>query len=421
MTAVVRPSLLSELERRFRLVTFVTTMVPTMGALGLQFVTFALTARGLGIEQFGRYTAVLAIVGIAVELVGLGGGDLVVRAVARDRASFGRYFAKMLFLIALTLPLVIGGGLLLALGPMQLDMSPLSLALALLAEVLVARISTSLELVMVAHGDTARAGWLRVSVVCVRLALAFGFFFVADLHDLDEWILAVLAQSLAATAICIAVGIRCYGGPRWERLGEEAGSGAAFCVNQTARASQSNMDRVVLARFADEAALGAYGAASRILQLGLFPIQVVTRILYPKFFQKGAQGIGASLAFAVKTAPALALVGAVSGAGVALAAMLAPTVLGKVFAGATDTAGRLAIAMPFIALQYPAADALTGAGMQSLRAVIYGVSAVGFGFLMVFGARLGGIDGLVWAFIAGHGAVAVALWLTAFVQWRRRR
>jgi O-antigen/teichoic acid export membrane protein len=68
-----------------------------------------------------------------------------------------------------------------------------------------------------------------------------------------------------------------------------------------------------------------------------------------------------------------------------------------------------------MALQYPAADALTGAGRQSLRALIYSVSAVGFGFVLLGGAYLGGIRGVVTAFLLGHLALALIFWAVAFL------
>ena len=395
--------------------TFARTMVPTMGALALQFVTFAITARGLGVEQFGRYTALLAIVGIGVELVGLGGADILVRAVARERAAFRRYYGNMLLLGALTTPLVVALGVAVAGGAMQTTVDWLPLVAALVAEILIARMSASLELVMVAHGHTVRAGWVRMTTVVVRLLLALAYFMLIGLHDLNGWIGVVFVQSMLLTAVYVVIGGRLYGQPVWQLLRHELGSGLSFCVTQTARAAQSNLDRMVLSRYADDATLGLYGAASRFMQLGMFPLQVVTRIIYPNYFVHGKQGIAASRRYAVRMAPLLFGVGLLSGAAVAVAALLAPYALGAGYAGSTGVTMGLACALPFMALQYPAADALTGAGRQSLRALIYSVSAVGFGFVLLGGAYLGGIRGVVAAFLLGHLLLAVIFWAVAFL------
>lgn len=407
--------LLARLEQRFRLMTFVTTMVPTMGALGLQFVTFAITARGLGVEQFGRYTGLLAIVGVGVELVGLGGADVLVRAVARERSRFAAYYGNLLMLAGLTLPIVVALGVAVAAGAMRSNVALPQIVLALTAEIGVARISASMELVMVAQGHTVRAGWVRMSTVLVRLLLAIGYFLVLGCRDLDTWIALVFAQAVLLTVAYVWLGGHLYGRPVWHLLRGELQAGTLFCVTQSARAAQSNLDRMVLARYADDAALGLYGAASRFLQLGLFPVQVLTRIIYPRYFVHGAEGIAASRRYALRMTPALLGVGLLSGVLVAAAALVAPRVLGADYAGSEVITVGLAFSMPLMALQYPAADALTGAGFQGLRAAIFSVASVGFGFVLLAGTKLGGIDGLIAAFLVGHLSLAVVLWLAAFL------
>lgn len=413
-------SALHTLEQRFRILTFITTMVPTMGALGLQFVTFAITARGLGVEQFGRYTALLAVVGIGVELAGLGGADVLVRAVARERERYRAYYGNMLMLIGLSLPVVVAAGVAVVAGVMQSSLSLLLIVVALAAEIAVSRMSASLELVMVAHNHTARAGWVRMNTVVVRLLLAFGYFVLCDMRALDDWIWLVLAQSVLVTVVYVVLGARLYGAPVWRVLPHELNSGTLFCITQSARSMQSNLDRIVLSRYADEAAVGLYGAASRFLQLGQFPLQVVTRILYPKYFVHGAKGIGASRRYALSVTPVLLGAGVLSGLGVAVAALLAPRVLGAEYDGSVVLTASLAFSLPLMALQYPAADALTGAGHQGLRAIIYSVASVGFGFVLLGGVRLGGTQGLVWAFLVGHLLLAVVLWAAAFMVRERQ-
>ena len=406
---------IQNLEKKFRLFTFINTLLPTVSALGLQFLTFIVTARGLGVELFGVYTALLAIVGIGVELVGFGGADLLVRAVSCDKSKFKIYFGNMLLNILITLPLVVGLGSALALEPMHIELDISAICSALFAEILIARISASLELIMVAQEHTIRASFVRVMTVVVRLVAALTYFMFFHLHSLLDWISIIVMQSVLLSCIYIFLGAYLYGAPTWKLLRTEYADGTAFCINQTSRAAQSNLDRMILARFADNAAMGVYGAATRILQLGLFPLQVATRILYPKFFIHGSKGIISSRKFALKVAPILGVVGIFSGLCVVFAATLAPEILGKSFANIKHTATWLAVAMPFIALQYPPADALTGAGRQWLRARLYGVMAILFGFVLVIGAYYGGEDGLILGFVIGHFIFACLLWTCLFI------
>jgi O-antigen/teichoic acid export membrane protein len=404
------------LEHKFQLATFLFALVPTMAALALQLITFALAARGLGVHQFGQYTVLVAIGSVAVELVGLGGADLLVCAVAVNRSKFSAYFGNLLAWAAASLPLVVLGAGWLALGPMRVEFDMLHVAMALGAEICFSRSFGSLELLMVAHQHNHRAAWLRLGGACVRLLLALLVFVIWGERSLSVWIEAVFVQSVLVSMCLIWLARRMYGHPVWGWRWGELGRGMTFAMYQTSRSMQSNMDRMILSRYADAAALGVYGAATRVVQLGLFPVHVVTRMLYPQFFVHGEAGVAAVRRFAWTTAaPALAAVGVFSGISVAVAGLLAPIVLGAEYAKAVETTRQLAWALPFIALQFPAADALTASGRQWIRTAMATISTLCFGFLLVVGAHVGGSRGVTGAFVLGHLMFAAALWIAV---WR---
>lgn len=405
---------LDRLEQRFRILTFAHTMLPTMAALGMQLVAFALTARGLGVEQFGRYTAVLAVAAVGVELTGLGGMDLLVRAVARDHQRFGRYFGHMILSLLATWPLIVILGLAVCLWVMQLDLPAVWVAVALGAEILLSRLPASLEMIMVAHGDTVRAGWVRLANVLVRLATAALYFLIFSQHDLYGWILALAVAAVFVTVACHQVATRIYGRATWWWARDELGTGAVLCLTQVSASMQNNLDRMVLTRFASASDVGAYAAATRMLQLGLFPLQVATRITYPKFFAPERQGLARGRAYALKLVPPMLGVGLFSAGVVAAVSWVIPAVLGQQYAASVSTSMWLALALPFIAMQTPPADALVAAHLHSVRALIYGMASISFGFILLAGARLAGPQGLVAAFITGHMLLAAALWLAAY-------
>lgn len=393
--------------------TFVGALLPTATALAVQLAAFAIVARGLGVDAFGAYTAVVALAVIGVECVGLGGGDLLVRGTARDAARFRLYYGNMLALAGATFPLVVGGGAWIAYSFMDIRLSLTSIVLLLAGEIALGRAASSLELVMVAHRHTVRAGWLRLMTASLRLALAATFFILLGQSNLETWIMVASAQAAVTAFGYVLLGARLYGRPLPTLLASELPAGAAFCLNQASRAAQGNIDRIILSRFAEAATVGVYGAASRILAIGLFPLQVVTRMTYPNFFLHGRNGIRASRDYALRVSPVMLATGLVASGAVALAGVCAPWVLGKDFAGMSRLAALLSLALPLIALQYPAADALTGAGRQGVRAMISVAAAIGFGFAMALGAWLGGSDGLAAAFVIGHGVFAAALWAAA--------
>ena len=393
--------------------TFASALLPTAAALAVQLAAFVIVARGLGVDAFGAYTAAVALAVIGVECVGLGGGDLLVRGTARDAARFRSYYGNMLILAGATFPLVVGGGTWIACSFMDTRLSPASIVLVLAGEIALGRAASSLELIMVAHRHTVRAGWLRLATAGLRLALAAAFFILLGQSNLEIWIMVASVQAASTALGYILLGARLYGRPRPMLFPSELPAGAAFCLTQVSRAAQGNIDRIILSRFAEAATVGVYGAASRVLALGLFPLQVVTRMTYANYFLHGRNGMRASRRYALRVSPVMLATGLAASGAVALAGACAPWILGKDFAGMSRLAALLSLALPLIALQYPAADALTGAGRQGVRAMISVAAAIGFGFAMALGARLGGSEGLAAAFVLGHGAFAAALWTAA--------
>ncbi len=403
------------LESRFKLMTFVGALMPTVSALAVQLVAFAVTARGLGVEAFGSYTAILAVTVVSVELVGFGGADLLVRAVSREPQKFSSYFGNLLLLAAATFPVVVAAGVVVAVSFMQTQIEIWHVLAIIVGEVALNRIAASVELIMVAHRHTVRAGWIRLTTASVRMLLALVYFGLLGLTDLGGWIEVAFVQCAVTSLVYIALVVKLYGRPDFMLKRQEWKAGGAFCVNQAARASQGNFDRIILGRFADAASVGIYGAASRVLALGLFPLQVVTRITYPNFFVHGKGGLAASRSYALKITPMLFGVGIASSIAVAAAGYLAPFALGKDFASMANISAMLGLALPLIALQYPPADALTGAGKQGIRAFISLCATFGFGLLMALGVKIAGVPGLVMAFLASHACLAGAMWLAAFL------
>lgn len=415
LTAVWRGVISRMIGQRAIIARFGWSLLPTLGALVVQLVTFVITARGLGPVQFGQYNVILALAGIAVELTGLGGADVLVRAVARKAEAFARYFGNMLWLIVASVVPVTLACLVYILNFDAIAVAGSVIACGLFSEIIMARISASCELILVAHKHTIAAGWFRLGGMGARCLAALVFFYGAGGEHLFSWVWMISAQSLITCCIMLGLITSWYGRPVWSLIKAEFKSGLGFCLTQSSRAAQSNLDRVVLSHFADAATLGVYSATSRMMQLGLFPIQVATRMTYPQFFAEGAAGLASVRRFALRVAPVFFAIGLVAGVMVAVATWLLPLVLGSAFGGTARIGLFLAFTLPLIALQYPAADALTGGGRQSVRAVIQIIATIGFGFIMAFGAALYGQTGLVAAMIACQLLLAAALWGSLFV------
>src|SRR5580704_11010138 len=63
---------------------------------------FIIIARSLGVQQYGAFAAVTALVAIFSPFIGLGSGNLIVQNVARDRALLDECFGNGVLLILVT-------------------------------------------------------------------------------------------------------------------------------------------------------------------------------------------------------------------------------------------------------------------------------------------------------------------------------
>lgn len=380
---------------------------PTAVAAALQLLVFALTARALGPAAFGALAAVYAVAAIATDAAGLGGDQAMVRDAARDPAAFPRAWGHALALLGLSLPPVIGAAALvtLALAP---SLGAGTVALLVAGEVAAGRATAAAELAFVAHGAPVAAGLVRLGAVAARAAVAVIVFAVAGATDAGVWAAAASAQALATGAVLLAVASARFG---WPTGGLDRGVlrfGLLLMLNQLARSLNGNVDRVVLAAFLAPAALGVYASAARLQLVGAILNQSATRLTYPRFFR--AEGRAALRRLTRGAAGLMALVGLVALVLTAAAARALPLVLGDAYAGLVPLATGLALACPLVALQYPPADALTAAGWQGLRTLLYALAALVSAALLSLGAVVAGAAGAVAGFVAAQALLAAALW-----------
>ena len=182
-------------------------------------------------------------------------------------------------------------------------------------------------------------------------------------------------------------------------------------LNNLSRSLNGNIDRVILSAILAAVPLGIYASSTRLLLLGGIMNQAATRIFYPRFFRAAAGGSAPLRALTRDVAGKMALIGLLSLALIATAAQALSLILGPAYSDLPRIAAGLAAASPFMALQYPPADALTATGRQALRTAIYLASAAGSAGLLAVGALVAGVWGAVLAFVLVQAGLAGALWL----------
>jgi O-antigen/teichoic acid export membrane protein len=393
---------------------FARAIVPTAAAAALQLATFVLTGRALGPETFGLLAATYAIAAVATDVAGLGGDAAMVRAVAVDPSRRPAALGHALILLAASYPpvalaataaaaLLVGGSL-----------GPGTVALLVCGDILVGRATAAAELVQVALGRPTGAGLVRLAAVAARAATAVLVFVLLRATDAHAWAIAAATQSAVTAGLILAL----CGRPR-PRIDRDAlGFGLLLMLNGLARSLAANLDRIVLAALLPPAVLGLYAAGSRLQLVGAVTNQAATRILYPRFFRAAEAGPAALATLTRSAALAMAAVGLLASVGIAAVAPLLPLLLGPDFAGTAAVAAALGLACPFVALQYPPADALTACGRQPLRTAVTFAGVLAAALLLAAGASAAGLAGAVAGFVAGQAALAALLWL-AFARCRR--
>jgi O-antigen/teichoic acid export membrane protein len=390
---------------------FVLTVGPTGAAALLQLATFALTARSLGPETFGLLAVVYGVAVIATDVAGLGADTAMVRDAALDPARFARAWGHALTLMLLSyLPVALAA----TAAAAWLSMPTFGLATVaalVFGEILAGRTTAAVELAMVAHGDAVRSGLVRLATAAARALTATLVFGLLGRSSASLWACATLAQSIALAAALLFAVARIYPAAILGIDRQIVRFGLLLMLNNLSRSLNGNIDRIILSSILAPVPLGIYASSTRLQLLGGIMNQAATRIFYPRFFRAAAGGAAPLRELTRAVAGRMALVGLLSLALIAAAAQALPLILGPAYSALPRIATGLAVASPFIALQYPPADALTASGRQALRTAIYLAAAAASAGLLAFGALLAGVWGAVVAFVLVQVALAAALWL----------
>jgi len=403
--------LVARLKKDSRVRQFVSSLLPTAGALAIQLVTFVLFARHLGPARLGMLSAILAVCGLAIEFVGFGCGDLAVRGTARDRANFPRYFGHALIAyVATGVPILALCVAAIRFG-LAIPLGIATIAVLVSSEIMNSRLATFAEQAAYAHGEVARASLYRSLAAIVRLGAVVAVIVFFSPLTIETWAIATAIQGTLLVVLLMADIVRRYGRPQvWIARGELI-DGLLFACSNVASIVQGTLDRVCLSKVAAMSLVGLYSAGSRLLQVGLFPLQIATRMVYPKFFRMGDVGAHAVRSYTFACALPMLAVAAGSAAAISLASLLIPLVLGSAFAPSANIAIALAWSLPFVALQYLAADSLSAIGKHRARTAVLLGSAVLASLLLAAGAAFGGVKGVIAAYYAGNIAMAGVLWI----------
>lgn len=372
----------------------------TAVAAAASFVTLA---RIFGPAVYGPLSAALALVLTTSLLAGFGASSLVVRDIAGGRVPPATALSAA---VAVVWTAAAPAGLaLLLLQPVLLPQVPLALLMTLAAAELLANAVTTCCVATFFAVGRARAAGVITAVAGAAKLLSVGVFAVVGDGDPQTWAYLYAAATAATTVVAVLAALRRYGRPvlRGHRVLDRARQGVPFSVNLATSAVQNDADKVLLVRFGFAYEAGIYTAAYRLIGMALMPIMAFLQVTYPRFFALGnAGGLAETSVYSRRLLRPLAAYAAVAGLLIALFAPLAPMLLGPEYEDAVPVIVVLAPLLLLKVAQYMPGDALTGAGLQGVRASCTALSAAANVLLCLLLIPRHGLTGAVAATFAAE-------------------
>ncbi|MGC8550181.1 MAG: lipopolysaccharide biosynthesis protein [Acidobacteriaceae bacterium] len=346
------------------------------GAL-LQAVYFVLIGRSLGSAQYGAFIGVVAMVGIASQLGGLGMEMTLLRDVSRDGGRLGASWGR-------AVQVTVAGAVALLLLAVTAGHAWLGRSLWLLLPYVVISDGLFGRLLQVAirafqaTGEMRWAAALPVTMSGLRAAVAGVFFWRVHAGLMTAtavaWVrMYWVATALAAVVAVVAVTVR-LGWPEWRRVRRrELLDGLSFAFSNSSISVYNDVDKSLLAGAGLMESAGIYGAAYRVVDVATMPVYSLFAAATPRYFR--AEGVDGTRALMRRVLlRALPLTVAIC-AGLYLLAGLVPVVIGASFAAAATALRWLCVIPVLRLLHYTWGTAITARMSQWKRTAAQAVAA----------------------------------------------
>ncbi len=388
-----------------------------ISSLFLQSAYFLIIARSLGTEQYGLFVGTMALVKITVPFSTWGSTHILVKHVSRDRSLLQAYFGNALWItLALGSTLIVS---LLILNQFVLPAHfPWLLLLSIgLAELIFARFHDAALKAFLSTDLFGLDAQLNILLSISGLGAASCLLFLDQSATAMTWGLLYLVSRLVTAFIGIWLVSRHLGRPK-PQLGlmkSEIKDGFYFSVDLSSQTIYNDIDKTMLASMSTLSATGIYGAAYRIIEVGLIPVGALLGACYAQFFRSGAKGIAGSLSFARKIVPTAATYGAIASLALWVCAPIVPLVLGESYIDAVSALRWLSPLIFLKSVQFFAADTLTGAGLQGWRSSLQAGIAIFNALLNLWLIPLYSWQGAAFSTLISDSLLAVILWVLIYI------
>jgi O-antigen/teichoic acid export membrane protein len=387
----------------------------------IQAAFFTVIARSLGVDNYGSFVGVVALVGILCPFGALGSGNLLVKRVALDKGAFPEAWGGALITTACCGAILIATVLLLA-HFMLPAIIPLRLVLLVaVADILGLSVITIAAQAFQSFDQLKWSAAINVFLNASRLMGAIGLVLVHHHPSALQWGYVYFVCSSLAAILSSCLVFAKLGAPKFvlRRSLAEYREGFYFSVGLSAQTIYNDIDKTMLVRLSTLDATGIYGAGYRLIDVSFAPVLALLYAAYPNFFRKGSTGIASSFSYAKPLLLRTIVYALIIGIGILLFAGIVPYVLGSEYARTTEVLRWLSPLPVLKSIHYFLSDSLTGAGHQGLRSGLQtGVAIfnvlINFWLIPAYSWR-----GAAWSSIASDALLACAAGTAVYILSKR--
>jgi O-antigen/teichoic acid export membrane protein len=379
--------------------------------LVLQAIYFVTIARALGSQGYGAFVAMAAMVAVAAPFAGMGGQNILLKNVSRDRSLLAVYWGNGLLLV-----LILGlffSGIILICGPWFVGRGlRFALLLVCVSDIMFVRFVELASFAFAAVGRMGESAKLNVYISLARLAGLFVLVVIAKHPTVQEWTVAYIAGSTACflyafIRVTLIDGIRVS----FARMKQEITEASYFAISGSATTIYNDIDKTMLARLSDFASTGIYGAAYRLIDVSMTPVNAMTLAASPEFFRRGHHGPKAAEEYAWKLIKRAAPFGFAVFLCLFIGAPILPHLLGNSFHSAIEATRWLAVIPLLRCVHMFFAGALAGTGYQGIRASVQvGVGIINILINIYFISRWSW-RGAAWTSVMCDSLLLIGLWV----------
>ncbi len=383
---------------------------------------FIIIARSLGVQQYGAFAAVTAMVAIFSPFVGLGCGNLIIKNVARNPELLDESFGNGLLLTLVSGIASVG----IVIGICRWVL-PNTIAVTVILMVALADLACNRLIILVASAFQAverldKTAQLNVLMSGARF-LGIAATAVVVRHPTAElWSTVYAAATGVAAAISLLSATSLVTSFQFNlhRVKLELLEGLYFSGSISAQSIYNDVDKTMLARLSTLGANGIYSAAYRLIDVAFIPVSSMLYAAYPGYFRHGKGEIRATYKYAKKLLPRPIGFSLLAFAALLVGAPVIPKILGGEYLRTVEALRWLAILPLFKTVHYFFADALSGAGHQGLRMSLQIAVAVFNVLVNLWVIPAYSWRGAAWSSLASDGLLALLMWMAITALQRRQ-